>query len=54
MCSSDFADALFERSLQGDRDRAAGLQHEALQIADELGLHELTERIRNRAEPLTA
>ena len=51
---SDFAEMVIERDEPGDREKAVGLQDEAIAIAQELGLKPLLERVLAQREILKA
>ncbi len=48
----DYADALRERAVDGDRAKAIGLLDESLAISSELGMRPLMERVQSRREIL--
>lgn len=50
----DYADMLFERDNEGDRDKAVSLLDESLSISTELGMRPLMERVLSRREILKA
>ncbi len=50
----DYADLLRERDNPGDREQAVAMYDESLQIATEIGMRPLTERVLSRKDILKA